>query len=104
MKSFMLISLSAALLALPMTASADRYVRGYTKKDGTYVAPHMRSAPDAYRYNNRGSQTYGGGQRDEFSSGTGATNRSNSTYGWRDNDRDGVYNPYDRAPDVKRRW
>ncbi|WP_431103072.1 hypothetical protein [Roseateles noduli] len=27
-------------------------VRGYVKKDGTYVAPHMRSAPDANFQNN----------------------------------------------------
>lgn len=104
MKSKMLAVLFATLIALPMAASAGDYVRGYTKRDGTYVAPHYRSAPDSIRYNNRGAQTYGGTQRDEFSSGTGATNKSNSTYGWRDNDRDGVYNPYDRSPDVKRRW
>src|SRR5258706_10041350 len=27
-------------------------VRGYTKKDGTYVAPHQRSAPDGNFDNN----------------------------------------------------
>lgn len=27
-------------------------VRGYTRKDGTYVAPHYRSAPDGSFYNN----------------------------------------------------
>ncbi|MCX5831345.1 MAG: hypothetical protein NT140_05590 [Deltaproteobacteria bacterium] len=27
-------------------------VRGHTRKDGTYVAPHMRSAPDGNFYNN----------------------------------------------------
>lgn len=104
MKPKMFAALLVVLVAVPMTATAGSYIRGYTKKDGTYVAPHYRSSPDAYRYNNRGSQSYGGSQRDEYSSGTGATNKSNSSYGWRDNDRDGRYNPYDRAPDVKRRW
>jgi hypothetical protein len=27
-------------------------VRGYTRKDGTYVSPHYRSAPDGNPYNN----------------------------------------------------
>ena len=36
-----------ALLALaPIPASADESVRGYTRKDGTYVEPHMRSNPN----------------------------------------------------------
>lgn len=29
-------------------------VRGYTRKDGTYVAPHQRSAPDGNPTNNYG--------------------------------------------------
>ena len=37
-------------LALP-AAAGDVYVQGYTKSDGTYVAPHYRSAPDS-SYNN----------------------------------------------------
>lgn len=32
--------------------SGEVHVRGYTKKDGTYVAPHYRSAPDGTRNNN----------------------------------------------------
>jgi hypothetical protein len=28
------------------------YVRGYFRKDGTYVSPHYRSAPDGNPYNN----------------------------------------------------
>src|SRR5262249_15067893 len=28
------------------------YVRGYVRKDGTYVQPHYRSAPDGNFYNN----------------------------------------------------
>lgn len=30
----------------------DTYVKGYAKKDGTYVAPHYRTAPDSNPYNN----------------------------------------------------
>ena len=32
----------------------DVGVKGYTRKDGTYVAPHTRSAPDSSPYNNHG--------------------------------------------------
>jgi hypothetical protein len=35
-------------------SSGDVHVRGYTKKDGTYVAPHYRSHPDK-SYNNNWS-------------------------------------------------
>lgn len=33
-------------------SGGDVHVRGYTRKDGTYVAPHMRSAPDGNFWNN----------------------------------------------------
>src|SRR5262245_35397727 len=45
----------AALLAvfvLCATASAQVKVRGYTRKDGTYVRPHYRSKPDGVFENN----------------------------------------------------
>lgn len=32
--------------------SSSVHVRGYTRKSGTYVAPHMRTAPDSTRQNN----------------------------------------------------
>lgn len=37
---------------LSASASAQTYVRGYTKSDGTYVAPHYRSSPDGNFSNN----------------------------------------------------
>lgn len=46
------------------SASADEWVSGYTKKNGTYVEGYYRNSPDSYKYNNRGSQTNGGSQRD----------------------------------------
>lgn len=99
-----LATIAISILASSSNASAGKYVGGYTKKDGTYVQGHFKSAPDQYRYNNQQSQTYGGTKRDEFSSGTGATNKSNSTYNFRDNDRDGVYNPHDSKPEKKSSW
>ena len=34
------------------TEARSVYVKGYTKKNGTYVQPHYRSAPDGNPYNN----------------------------------------------------
>jgi len=40
------------LLSLSATAFADQYVRGYVRKDGTYVQPHYRSSPNSSTYDN----------------------------------------------------
>jgi hypothetical protein len=93
-----------ALTLISTNASADKYVGGYTKKDGSYVQGHYKSDSDSYRYNNKDSQSNGGSQRDEYSSGTGATNKGNSSWGYRDNDNDGYSNPYDRRPDSKKKY
>jgi opacity protein-like surface antigen len=44
----------AAIVAAVMTsvASAQVHVKGYTKKDGTYVAPHYRSSPNSTKLDN----------------------------------------------------
>ncbi len=36
----------------PYAAPATVQVRGYTRSDGTYVAPHRRTAPDGIKSNN----------------------------------------------------
>lgn len=35
-----------------LSVGGDVYVNGYYRKDGTYVQPHYRSAPDGNPYNN----------------------------------------------------
>ena len=46
---------AVALLCLPSVGLADDvFVKGYLRQDGTYVQPHMRSAPDS-SYNNNWS-------------------------------------------------
>jgi len=45
-KEIMKALLAIALLIAASSAAAQVHVRGYTKKDGTYVAPHERSAPN----------------------------------------------------------
>ena len=42
----------ALLLATPLWSQRSVRVRGYIRRDGTYVAPHYRSAPDRSFYNN----------------------------------------------------
>lgn len=95
-----LIFVTVLTLAASVTFAGNS-VRGYTRSDGTYVQGHTRSSPNANRYDNYGSESRGGHRRDEFSINS-ATNKTNSSYGWRDNDRDGVMNAYDRKPESKR--
>ena len=66
--------IATALILISGVAAADQYVNGYTRRDGTYVQPHMRSEPDQYRYNNYSSQGNSnpytgqqGSQRNEYS-------------------------------------
>ena len=34
------------------SGGGSHYTRGYTRKDGTYVAPHMQSNPNSSKYDN----------------------------------------------------
>lgn len=52
-----IILLLTFLLCFIFSASSfagDVYVRGYTRRNGTYVPPHVRSSPDSSRSNNYG--------------------------------------------------
>jgi hypothetical protein len=104
MKRLVFIGCSLSMVFGFNSALADKWLNGYMKKDGTYVQGHYRASSDSYRYNNPSSQSRGGGHRDEFSSGLGATNKSNSSWGWRDNDNDGIINSYDRKPESGKEW
>jgi hypothetical protein len=77
------------VLALASLALADTHVKGYTRKDGTYVPGHYRSDPDGNKANNwstkgnvnpytgkEGTRTYGGQYGGSSSNGT--TERSSS--------------------------
>ncbi len=56
----MKLLLAGAALALVTFGSAlaqgDHYVNGYTKADGTYVAPHMQTNPNNTRADNYSTQ------------------------------------------------
>ncbi len=81
MKSKIVIALS--LMLAGATVSADEYVRGYYRKDGTYVAPHVRSSPNQYKWDNYGSSSK---RSNRYSYDSPYT---------RDSDGDGIYNQYD---------
>ena len=69
-------------------ASADVYVGGYFRKDGTYVEPHYRSSPDGYKWNNYGSGSGPRFQRDNDNDGM-------PNYQDYDDDNDGISDDYD---------
>ena len=51
----MRIALLTAILAgsvITSAAYADQYVHGYTRRDGTYVAPYHRSSPNGTTLDN----------------------------------------------------
>lgn len=52
----LILAIAAATLMLPVTASAQVHVRGYTRSDGTYVAPSVRTAPNSSRADNWSTQ------------------------------------------------
>lgn len=73
------------LSSLNATAvSADVYVDGYYRDDGTYVQPHVRSSPDGQTWNN-----YGPSQ----------SPRERLNPNLRDYDGDGLSNQFDRDSD-----
>ena len=46
------IIVAASILATANSASAYVSVNGYFKSNGTYVAPHFRTSPDSFTFNN----------------------------------------------------
>lgn len=57
---YLIAVLALSILAIPSLAERNRrsandvYVGGHTKKDGTYVEPYYRSAPNANKWDNYG--------------------------------------------------
>ena len=53
MKKIVLMLFILSCFAIESFAK-DVYVNGYTRKDGTYVRPHIRSALNQYKWDNYG--------------------------------------------------
>ncbi len=47
-----ILALSLLALFLTFEANASNHVSGYTRRDGTYVAPHYRSDANSSRFDN----------------------------------------------------
>jgi len=73
-------------MLFPMLAHSQVSVKGYYRKDGTYVSPHIRSSPDAYKWNN-----YGPSSSSPLYTGKGSVTPPST----RDSDGDGIANMYD---------
>lgn len=67
-----IFALSLALVCA--TTVADEYVRGYTKKDGTYVEPHHRTNPNSRRDDNYSSH----GNQNPYTGEKGHVNQDNN--------------------------
>lgn len=83
------LSFVAALVFLVTVAEAQVNVRGYFRKDGTYVAPHQRSRPDDTIKDNYG---YPG----NFNLNTGRITSGDPYH--RDRDHDGIPDALDPTP------
>lgn len=52
MKKLIIMFLGILLVLPSVVLTKDVHVKGYYRRDGTYVRPHIRSAPDSYKRNN----------------------------------------------------
>ena len=81
------------ILVFSSLSYADTHVKGYYRKDGTYVKPHVRSDPDGKKWNNYGPKD---GNKDyDEKSGSDIFNDPKS----KDNDDDGTPNYLDQDDD-----
>ncbi len=80
----MLLAFLVGLGSIEFTYGGDVNVRGYYRRDGTYVQPHVRSSPDSHRWNNYGPSRSDSERISPYS---------------RDNDHDGMPNYRDRDDD-----
>lgn len=52
----LIVAAALGLIATPLQATESHRVKGYVKKDGTYVAPTRRTNPDGKLPNNYSSK------------------------------------------------
>ncbi|GAM99112.1 hypothetical protein U91I_02752 [alpha proteobacterium U9-1i] len=89
-----LVAIAMMVAAMPIGgADAQVRVRGHYRSDGTYVRPHVRSAP-----NNTTTDNYGPSRSSPYYS-RGLADLSQVPPSTRDADRDGVANLYDADDD-----
>lgn len=90
MKKILLVFVAILFCFLTVHAK-DVQVKGYYRKDGTYVRPHHRSSPDGIMSNNYGRASYK--QRQQYENYSVIPSYNN------DYDDDGIANHYDYDDD-----
>jgi len=103
MKKAISFAMVLCLVLLPsLILAGDVHVRGYYRKDGTYVRPHIRSSPDQYKRNN-----YGPSQNsyELMNPRTRDYDRDGiPNFRDMDSDNDGLFDDSDRNPFGRERW
>ena len=100
--ALLITAAGTAVIPIAVLSAEDVFVRGYYRSDGTYVRPHIRSAPDGIKWNNYGpsrnsSELLNPRSRDNDQDGT-------PNYLDRDSDNDGIFDDRDRNPYGQQRW
>lgn len=91
---FLIALVLAFVFSVSVAFAGDVYVRGYYRKDGTYVQPHYRSAPDGNASNNWSTR----GNVNPYTGQPGTRDPSPS-FSDRDSGIRGSYNtPYGSSP------
>ena len=94
MKKVFVLFIALLFFSVGIAIAKDVSVKGYYRKNGTYVQPHVRSSPDTYKHNNYGpskndSQLQRPKERDYDRDGT-------PNYLDRDDDNDGITDDNDK--------
>jgi hypothetical protein len=87
-----IFAISLALLASANIASADEYVNGYTRRDGTYVQPYEKTSPNNSMYDNYSTK----GNTNPYNGEKGYVNPDNNSSGSYGNNSYGNYSGHHR--------
>ena len=101
MKKLIVLVIGLLFLLPNIIIAKDVHVKGYYRKDGTYVRPHVRSSPDSHKWNNYGPSRSSDqlmNPRSRDSDGDGIPN-----YLDHDDDNDGIHDDNDRNQYLKRK-
>jgi hypothetical protein len=89
---FKTASLFLVAISLWNIAFADQHVRGYYRKNGTYVQPYTRTSPNNSVYDNYSTK----GNTNPYTGKEGTVNPYNNDYNNGHNSQNNNYNPYQR--------
>lgn len=70
--------IATLLLVSSLGVSADQWVNGYTRQNGTYVAPYVRSNPNSTTFDNYSTR----GNTNPYTGERGSRSDDDSNEGW----------------------